>query len=111
VEKVTPVAVEMINGQNLYSGTIMHETKAVTVIIGSHSSKIIFNAISSSTNPIIIRLSWFILHNLQVDWKMKNLHFESIKKTTPKYKVFLTSMLDSKHDSTHEDLVKTNQCM
>jgi hypothetical protein len=57
VEKVTPMAVEVINGQNLSLGLVTHETKALMVTIGSHSSKIIFNVISYSTNFIIIGLS------------------------------------------------------
>jgi hypothetical protein len=46
-----------------FSKAIPHEPKILMVTIGSHSSKVIFNVISSSTNPIIIGLSWFILHN------------------------------------------------
>jgi hypothetical protein len=93
VEKVTPVAVGVIDGQNLSLRPIMHETKVLTVIIGSHNNKVVFNVISSSTNLIIIGLSWLILHNPRVDWKTKSLHFESINETTPKYKAFLISML------------------
>ncbi len=69
----------MIDGQNLSSRPIMHETKALTIIIGSHNNKVVFNVISSLTNPIIIGLSWFILHNPRIDWKMKSFYFESIK--------------------------------
>jgi hypothetical protein len=93
-EKVTPTAVEMIDGWNLFSRPITHETKALTVTIASHNSKVVFNVISFLTNPIIIELSWLILHNPQVDWKMKNLHFELVNETTPKYKTFPTSTLD-----------------
>ncbi len=71
VEKVTPVAVEVIDGWNLSSRPIMHETKALIVTIGSHNSKVVFNVISSPTNPIIIGLSWLILHNLWMVGKRK----------------------------------------
>jgi hypothetical protein len=40
------------------------------------------------TNPIIIGLSWFILHNLRMDCKMKSFRFESVNKIRPKYKAF-----------------------
>ncbi len=63
---------EVIDGQNLSSGTVMHETKALDVTIGTHTSKVAFNVISSLINPIFIGLSWFILHNPWVDWHIKN---------------------------------------
>jgi hypothetical protein len=77
VEKPTPRAVKVINGQNLFAGLVMHKTKALTIIIRSHRSKIVFNVISSPTNLIIVGLSWLILHNPQGDYKMKSFHFES----------------------------------
>jgi len=88
VEKVTPMVVELIDGQNLSLGLVTHETKMSTVTIGSHNSKVVFNVISSSTNFIIIGLSWLILHNFRVDWKTKSFHFELVNETTPKYEAF-----------------------
>ncbi len=38
---------------------MIHETKTLEITIGSHFNKIVFNAISSLTKPIIIGLSWF----------------------------------------------------
>jgi hypothetical protein len=111
VEKATPMVVEVIDGQNFSSRPRMHETKVLMVTFGSHNTKIVFNVMSSLTNPIIIRLSWPILHNLQMDWKMNNFHFELVNEITPKYEAFLTSMWDFKHDSAFENIVKTNQCM
>ncbi len=95
VEKATQVAIKMIDSWNLFSKPIVHEPKTLMVTIGSHSSKVIFNVISSSTNPVIIGLSWFILHNPWMNYKTKSLHFELINKITPKYEVFPTNMLDS----------------
>ncbi len=105
------MVVKVIDGWNPYLGAIMHETKALMVTIGSHSSKVIFNVISSPMNLIIIRLSWFILHNPWVDWKTRSFHFESVNETTPKYEAFPKSTLDSKHNSTWEDTSRINQCM
>jgi hypothetical protein len=76
------------SGRSNSSKFITHETKVLTVTIGSHSNKVVFNVISSPTNPIIIGLSWLILHNPQMDWKMKSFHFELINETTPKYETF-----------------------
>jgi hypothetical protein len=50
MEKTTPVVVEVIDGQNLISRLITHETKVLIVVIGSHSNKVVFNVISSLTN-------------------------------------------------------------
>ncbi len=96
------MAIEMIDGWNLSLIFITHETKTSTVTIGSHNNKVVFNVISSPTKLVIIGLSWPILHNLQVDWKMMNFHFELVNKTAPKYEAFPTSTLDSEHDNAHE---------
>jgi len=111
VDKATLVVVEVIDGWNLSSRPITHETKALMVIIGSNSNKVVFNVISSPINPIIIRLSWLVLHDFRVDWKMKSLHFESENETTHKYEASPTSTLNFQHDSAHEDPTRTNQCM
>jgi hypothetical protein len=42
---------------------------------------------------------------------MKNLHFESINETTPKYETSPTSMLDFKHDSAYENITRSTQRM
>jgi len=60
MEKTTPMAVKLINGWKLSSRPVMHETKVLMVIIGSHNSKVVFNVISSLINFIIIELSWFV---------------------------------------------------
>jgi hypothetical protein len=57
VKKITPVTVEVIDGQNLSSRLVTHETKALNVAIGFHISKVIFNVIFSIKNLVIIRLS------------------------------------------------------
>jgi hypothetical protein len=51
---MTPMAIEMINGQNLSSRLVTHETKSLMVTIGSHNNKVVFNVISFLTNPIIM---------------------------------------------------------
>jgi hypothetical protein len=84
MKKNTLVAMEVINGQSLSLGLVTHETKALDIIIGTHTSKVAFNVISSSTNPIVIGLSWFILHNPLVDWRIKSFHFDVFPKITSK---------------------------
>jgi hypothetical protein len=101
-------AMEVINSRNLSSRLITHETKALMVTIRLHKYKIVFNVISSLTNPTIIGLSWLILHNPRMDWKMRSFHFESINETTPKYETCSTSTLDSEHDFAHENTTRTS---
>jgi hypothetical protein len=57
VEKNTPMSVEVIDGQSLSSRLITHETKPLDVTIGFHTSKVVFNVISSSKKLVIIGLS------------------------------------------------------
>jgi hypothetical protein len=57
------MAMEVIDGQNLFSSPMMHETKVLKITIGSHTSKIVLDVIASPTNPTIIGLFWLILHN------------------------------------------------
>jgi hypothetical protein len=81
---------EVINGS--FSKLMTHETKALEIIIGSHTSKVVFNVISSLTKSIIVGLSCFILHNLRMDWDMKSFHLEIPKEKTSKCKAPLINL-------------------
>jgi hypothetical protein len=63
VENSTPRLFDVIDGQN-FSSQDTHETKPLDVTIGSHLSKVVVYVISFSKNPVIIGLSWLVLHNL-----------------------------------------------
>jgi hypothetical protein len=67
VKKEILVLVNVIDGWSLFSSLSTHEIKTFEVIVGFHISKFIFDVISSLKRPIIIRLSWFALHNPKVD--------------------------------------------
>ncbi len=56
VKKNTLVLIEVIDGRNLSSRPLTHETKPLNVTIGSHTSKVVFNVISSLKNLVIIIL-------------------------------------------------------
>ncbi len=56
VEKNALMSVDVIDGQSFSSRPTTHETKALDVTIGFHTSKVIFNVISFPKNLIIIRL-------------------------------------------------------
>jgi hypothetical protein len=94
MEKSTLVSAEVIDGQNL--SLVTHETKPLNVTIGSHTNKVVFNVISSLRNPIIIGLSWFILHNPQVDSHMKSLHFETPQHEALMCETFVKNMQNLK---------------
>jgi len=79
LKKITSIGVEVSDNQNFSSRVVTHESKALETTIGSHSIKVMFNVILSLKNLIIIGLSWFILHNPQVDWHTRSFHFESPK--------------------------------
>jgi hypothetical protein len=67
VKKATLVPIEVNDAQSFVSSLVMHETKVLEVTIWSHTNKMIFNVISSPTNPIIIGLSQLTFYNPQVN--------------------------------------------
>ncbi len=108
------MVIEIINNWSFFLGLVTHETKALEITIKLHSSKIVLNVISSSANPIIIGLSWFILHNPLMDWHTKSLHFQTPKENTLKCKVFFLNMFEKDHDyhlGLFRDNLKSDQCM
>jgi hypothetical protein len=57
VKKMTSIGVEVIDIRKFSLGPMTHETKVLEITIRSHFSKVVFNVILSSKNPIIIGLS------------------------------------------------------
>ncbi len=112
MKKSTLVAMEVINGQSLSLGLVMHETKALDIIIRTHTSKVAFNVISSSTSPIVIGLSWFILHNPWVDWRIKSFHFDVFQKITSKCEKPTSKNIISEGEDYHLDnlCIKFSEC-
>jgi hypothetical protein len=96
MEKNTPMLVEVIDGQNFSLGPFTHETKPLDVTIGSHTNKVVFNVISFPRNLVIIGFSWLVLHNPQVDWYKKSLHFETSQYETLECETFIRSMQNLK---------------
>jgi hypothetical protein len=84
--------IKVINGWNFSSGPIIHEIKPLDVIINFHTSKVVFNVISSLRNPIIIGLSWLVLHNPQIDWHKRNLHIETPQHKALECQTFIKKM-------------------
>jgi hypothetical protein len=67
VKKLNPVHVEVIDGQPLSFGDIIHKTSPLEVKFGNHSSSKVFNIIKTPSAPINLRLSWQERYNPQID--------------------------------------------
>ena len=68
VKKVHLAPVEVIDGRHVISGNVVEETKPLEVILENHISHVIFNIIQYPSNPIVLSLPWFELHNPNIDW-------------------------------------------
>jgi hypothetical protein len=71
-----------------------------------------FNVISSPTNPIVIGLSRFILHNPWVDYHTKSLHFDVSQKITSKREKPTSKNIISEGEDYHMDnlCIKLFEC-
>ncbi len=98
VKKMTSIGVEVIDIRKFSLGPMTHETKVLEITIRSHFSKVVFNVILSSKNPIIIGLSWLILHNPQMEWHMKSLHFEAPKQKPLDCEATIINMVGETHE-------------
>ncbi len=78
VPKKYPVTVEVINGRPLISGDVTHETKPLDIILKGHQSTIVFNIISSPSNPLVLGLSWLEMINPDIDWKKRKLTYRTM---------------------------------
>jgi hypothetical protein len=83
VPKKYPVAVEVIDGRPLISEDVTHETKSLNIILEGHQSTVVFNIISSPSNPLVLSLSWLEMVNLDIDWKTRKLTYQTIASHIP----------------------------
>jgi hypothetical protein len=93
-----------------------HKTKALDITIEMYTNKVAFNVISSTTNPIVIGLSWLILHKPQVDRYTKNLHFNLPQKITsncekPTSKNIISEGKDYHLDKSCTKSFECNKCL
>jgi hypothetical protein len=78
VPKKYPVTVEVIDGRPLILGDVTHKTKPLDIILEGHRITIIFNIISSPSNPLVLGLSWLEMINPNIDWKKRKLTYRTI---------------------------------
>ena len=78
VPKKYPVSVEVIDGRPLISGDVTHETKPLDIILEGYRSTVVFNIISSPSNPLVLGLSWLEMVNPDIDWKKQKLTYSAV---------------------------------
>jgi len=69
IAKKYPVIVEVIDSRPLISGDVTHKTKPLDIILEGRRSTIVFNIISSPSNPLVLGFSWLEMINPNIDWK------------------------------------------
>jgi len=85
VKKIRLVVMEVIDGQTLFLRTCDTWNQGFKYYYwNTYLNKVAINVISSPINPIVIGLSWLILHNLQLDWCYKKFSFWRTSKNSIK---------------------------
>jgi hypothetical protein len=59
--------VEVIDGRNIASGGVIHETALLELRISAHLERIAFNIISTLHHLVILGLPWLEVHNPIID--------------------------------------------
>ena len=75
IKLLKPIPVEVIDGCPISSGLITFQTSPIPMRIGNHVELLSFLIISSPHHPVILGLSWLILHNPIIDWHTQAIKF------------------------------------
>lgn len=75
ITKPNPYSIEAIDGRELVSGAVTHETLPLLLCIGPHQEYLSLDVISCPNNPIILGVPWLKLHNPQVHWSKHDITF------------------------------------
>jgi hypothetical protein len=75
-EKMVPQRVLAMDGQEVVSGPVTHDT-VVKLKINNHHKTITLHCITIGNLPIIVRLPWLKRHNPNIDWKEGRVTFDS----------------------------------
>jgi hypothetical protein len=73
IGKAHPTPMEVIDGRPLALGNVMEETQPLEVMLGDQVSHVVFNIIQCPTNPMVLGLPWFEVHNNDVDWNLRRI--------------------------------------
>ena len=77
-EKKFPIQVEAVDGRALGSGNITLETIPVLFKTSGHEEMISFHVINSPNYPIVLGMSWFCMHNPEIDWLERKISFPDV---------------------------------
>ena len=77
IKTTTPIPIEVIDGQTLFSNEITDLTIPLLLSMGAHQEEITFHLIASPRHSIILGLSWLETHNPFVDWRTHSSDFTS----------------------------------
>jgi hypothetical protein len=82
VTKKNLIPVEIIDGRPLVSGNVTHEIIPLYIVLKGHYSIIVFNIIKSSSNPVVLGLSWLdkyteLLTGRPEDWLFSQTFLQS----------------------------------
>ena len=72
-KKAHPVSVKIIDERPFAPENVIEETEPLEVILENHISHIVFNIIQCPSNPIVLGLPWFELHNPSIDWSSQKI--------------------------------------
>uniref|UniRef100_A0A3B1K1V9 CCHC-type domain-containing protein n=1 Tax=Astyanax mexicanus TaxID=7994 RepID=A0A3B1K1V9_ASTMX len=63
-----PLPIEAIDGRSLEPGMVSHQTRPLTLRVGSHSEQITLFIISAPDLQLVLGFPWLQRHNPHVDW-------------------------------------------
>ena len=70
-----PTSIIVIDGRPIASGNIVEDSEPVSLALNNLPCVISFNIISSLEHPIVLGLPWFKLHNLNIDWRTREIRY------------------------------------
>jgi len=72
-----PLVLEVVDGRQISSGNITHETTSMQLLIGQHRESITFNVTRLGHYPVILGISWLKLHDPHIVWSKHKMTFSS----------------------------------
>ena len=75
-QKATPRRVLTVNGSEVTSGPVTHDTQ-IHLTINHHEEDIQLHCITIGNAPIILGLPWLKLHDPSIGWKNHTIKFHS----------------------------------
>lgn len=72
-----PLVLEVVDGRQISSGNITHETTSMQLLIGQHRESIALNVTRLGHYPVILGISWLKLHDPHIVWSKHRVSFSS----------------------------------